>query len=149
MYILFWDIFVCYFSCVIIFAFIFIVFMRCILNSWSLDAHSCGFNTHSCVVDVHTCALHVYCCISSNYGNVIIYRVQDCYFFCGSHYRYLIYSVVICCLLFVIIWRIFGSGCGGIFEAAFIGCVVNNIIIIVVVYSCGDVMCIDIIVVYL
>ena len=71
-------------------------------------------------------------------------------------------------LLFVILWRIVGSGCGGISGSVFmgcvgagaifigcaiffvigavlIGCIVTIIIIIVVIHSGSDVMCTDII----
>ena len=165
-HIIFRDIFVCYFSRVIILIFVVLVCVWCVLHYWVLDYRYCALNTHSCVTDVHYCAFHIYCCICITGVDVILYCVQYLCFFSGPNSRYLVYIVIIHCLLFVILWRIvgiFGSifmgcvgagdifiGCASFFviEALFIGCFVTIIIIIFVVHSCGDVMCIDIVVVY-
>ena len=120
MYIIFRDILVGYFSCVTIFIFFVLVFMWCVFHSWGIDDHLCALKIHSCVADIHSCDFHVYCCICSTYGDVILYHVQDCYLFSGYHSWYLIYSIIINCLLFVIIWKTFGSWCGKIVGAVLV-----------------------------
>ena len=94
-----------------------------------------------------------------------LYCVHYFCFFSGSHSCYLVYIIIIHGLLFIIFWRVFGIigavlvGCVGtgfvfigwaiflVIVTVFIGCVVTIIIIVVVIHSYGDVMCIDIFVV--
>ena len=113
MYILFRDIFIWYFSCVIIFVLSVIVFIWCVLHSLGIDSHSFFFDVHPCVADIHSCDFHFYCCIFSTYGYVILYRVQYFCFFGGYHSWYLIYSVAIHFLFFINNCRVVGSVCGG------------------------------------